>query len=223
MQLADCEALIFDSDGVLVDSEVIYLSVERELLAEIGLSYDYETYLSRFVGLSSKDYLSAVRSDFREKFATPFPDDFLEQLNARAVPRIEAELQPIAGVEKVLNAFGKPAAVASSAALEALHKKLTLTGRASLFDPHIYSAQLVTKGKPEPDLFLYAAEQLGVAPENCAVIEDSINGVRAARAAGMLAIGFVGGGHADAGLGERLKAHGAHWVASSHEEIAHRF
>jgi beta-phosphoglucomutase-like phosphatase (HAD superfamily) len=109
--------------------------------------------------------------------------------------------------------------VGSSAPFDRLTKKLNLTDLASLFSPHIYSADQVSNGKPAPDLFLHAAKQIEVAAERCAVIEDSVNGIKAARAANMMPIGFVGGGHADAGLANRLKANGAAHVVSSHAEI----
>jgi len=219
MQLTDCEALIFDSDGVLVDSEVINIAAERELLAEIGLTYDYATYVSRFVGLSNPDFYAALRADYAAQYAGHFPDDFGERLTARVWPRMEAELKPIDGVADLVRAFDGEVAVASSAPFARLKAKLTITGLVDLFEPHLYSADHVANGKPSPELFLHAAKQLGIQPQNCAVIEDSINGVRAASAAGMFAIGFTGGGHADAGLAGRLSANGARLLVGNHFEL----
>ncbi|MXO89626.1 HAD family hydrolase [Pontixanthobacter aquaemixtae] len=219
MNLADCGAIIFDSDGVLVDSEIIHIAVEQELLAELGLHYKIETYLSRFVGLSNPDFYSQLASDYAARIGGEFPPDFGQRLQKRIEPRIEAELQPIAGVVQLVEAFAGRVAVASSAPIERLTRKLEITGLISHFTPHVYSVDHVKKGKPAPDLFLHAAEQIGVQPERCAVIEDSVNGVMAARAAGMTPIGFVGGGHADSGLRDRLLANGAMFVVSSHNEI----
>ena len=219
MNLSDYEAIIFDCDGVLVDSEVIHIAVEQELLADLGLTYDHQTYLSRFVGLSNADFYSQLESDFASRVGGVFPPDFGQRLQEHLWPKIEAELQPIDGVAQLVEAFRGKVAVGSSAPIEKLTKKLAISGLTSLFSPHIYSVDHVKNGKPEPDLFLYAARQLDVQPERCVVIEDSVNGTLAAQAANMTTIGFIGGGHADAGLGDRLKANGASFIASSHFEI----
>ena len=219
MPFTHYDALIFDSDGVLVDSEVIHIAVEQELLADIGLTYDPETYLSRFVGLSNSDFYSALASDYVARVGGSFPTDFVSRLEKRIWPRIESELQPIDGVAPLVEAVGGKVAVGSSAPFEKLTRKLEMTGLHPLFSPHIYSVDHVQNGKPAPDLFLHAASQIGVQPDRCVVIEDSVNGIKAARAANMTPIGFVGGGHADAGLGERLKANGAAFIVSSHLEI----
>lgn len=222
MQLSDFDAIIFDSDGVLVDSEVIHVAVERELLSEIGLTYEYETYLSRFVGLSMPDFYAALAEDYQQEKGEPFPDDFPERLAERMWPRVEAELKPISGVADLVRAFSGKTAVASSAPTKRLRQKLGIAGLLPLFEPHIYSARMVEKGKPAPDLFLLAAEKLNVSPAKCLVIEDSINGVLAGCRAGMTVAGFTGGSHADKGLNDRLLAAGAHLVFESHSEIASR-
>ena len=219
MTLNEFDAIIFDSDGVLVDSEIIHIAVERELLAEIGLTYSFEAYVSRFVGLSMPDYFAALEHDHRNKFGRPFPTNFEDELTGRVWPRIETELQAIPGVSDLVSEFQGAVAVASSAPLERLMKKLKLTELEHLFAPHIYSAQAVEKGKPAPDLFLYAADRIAVPPNKCLVIEDSENGVRAGCAAGMTVIGFTGGGHADANLGARLSSAGAHRILSSHADL----
>lgn len=224
VKLSDFDALIFDCDGVLVDSEVIYIAAERALLAEIGLAYSREAYLSRFVGLSNPDYLATLKADFAKALpGKPFPSDYGERLHASVWPQIEAELKPLGGVADVVREFEGRVAVASSSPLDRLRRKLTLTGLIPLFEPYIYSADHVEHGKPAPDLFLHAAEQLLVEPARCAVIEDSVNGIQAASAAGMFAIGFTGGGHADDGLADRLLASGARCVLSSHLELIDGF
>ncbi|NQY96980.1 MAG: HAD-IA family hydrolase [Henriciella sp.] len=214
------DAIIFDSDGVLVDSEKIHIAVERELLSELGLDYERAEYASRFVGLNLSDFHAALERDFRAKFNQPFPTDFGARLYQRVWPRIQAELEPVPDVTAILEVHAGPSAVASSAPKDRLREKLAITDLLGHFDPHIYSADLVNNGKPAPDLFLFAAQKLGVAPSACLVIEDSLHGIAAARAAGMSAIGFAGGGHADHGLATRLKAAGAHYVATNHLEIA---
>ena len=223
MDFSDVAAIIFDNDGVLVDSERIHVAVERELLAEIGLDYDQATYMSRFVGLNHTDFHKALERDFVALHAAPFPSDFRARLDARAWPRIERELQPIAGVADLLLVFAGRVAVASSAGTERLHQKLNLTGLRGLFAPHIYSADLVAHGKPAPDLFLHAAQALSVAPNRCLVIEDSEHGILAGRAANMQTIGFTGGGHSDAGHSDRLLQAGAHICVNSHAELSRIF
>ncbi|MGI9372682.1 MAG: HAD family hydrolase [Hyphomicrobiales bacterium] len=212
-------AIIFDCDGVLVDSEVIYLEVERALLAQIGLRYDPVDYKERFIGLTMPDYFAALRSDFSKWGEGTFPEDFEHQVISQSMARIESELQTISGVEDVLHAFDGAKAVASSSQIDKLHKKLEITGLHHHFNPHIYSGDDVENGKPAPDLFLHAAAQIGHAPGNCIAIEDSANGVRSAVAAGMTVWGFTGGGHADDGLSQRLMAAGAHEVFGSFAEV----
>ncbi|MBV7266220.1 HAD family hydrolase [Erythrobacter ani] len=219
MTLSGIEAIIFDCDGVLVDSEVIHIAVERELLAEDGLRYSDEEYLTRFVGLSNPDFHRELRGDYLSRADREFPYDFEERLQSRLWPRVERELKAITGVSELVDAFSGSVAVASSSPPDRLSKKLTMTGLADLFAPHIYSAEQVDRGKPSPDLFLFAAAALGVSPGRCAVIEDSLHGITAAKRAGMRAIGFVGGAHADVGLRARLLHGGAQFVVSGHDEV----
>ncbi|MFN4023834.1 MAG: HAD family hydrolase [Hyphomonas sp.] len=212
-------ALIFDCDGVLVDSEVIAIQSERELLAGWGLHYEFETFVSRFVGLHNRDFYTALLADAAALGRT-LPEDFGKQIQANTWKRYESDLTAIEGVPDVAGAFSGRVAVASSSEADKLIRKLQITGLHDLFAPDIYSSDLVTNGKPAPDLFLHTAARIGAAPDGCLVIEDSVNGIRAARAAGMTAWGFTGGGHADAGLAGRLAEAGAHAVVASHREIA---
>jgi len=214
------DGILFDNDGVLVDSEAIYISVERELLAELGLFYDYATYLSRFVGLPMPDYYQALARDYADRIGGAFPSDFAATLTQRVTPRMDAELNALPNVDAVINRFDGPVAVASSMSLDIIHRKLELVNLSGFFNPHVYSGEQVEKGKPAPDLFLFVAERLGLIPENCLVIEDSVNGVMAGVAAKMTVFGFVGGSHADPGLGARLQKAGAEKVFFNHAEIA---
>lgn len=213
------EALIFDCDGVLVDSEVIAIQCEREILAGWGLDYAFENFVQRFVGLHNRDFHNQIAADAQAAGLT-LPDDFRTALHANHWKRFEAELKAIDGVLDAVAAFPGLQAVASSSQADKLVRKLELTGLHDTFAPHVYSSDLVSNGKPAPDLFLLAADRIGAHPETCLVIEDSVNGVKAALAAGMTAWGFTGGGHADAGLAGRLTDAGAHRVFSAHREIA---
>ncbi len=210
--------LILDCDGVLVDSETIAIHIEQEMLSQWGLDYDRETYLSRFVGLANRDYHAQLQADADDAGIT-LPGDFAAQMQDAIWVRFESDLISLPGVESLVRGFSGPVAVASSSETEKLARKLSLTGLSPLFGEHVFSADLVTNGKPAPDLFLHAAQAIGISPAACLVIEDSVNGIRAARAAGMTAFGYTGGGHADAGLRGRLESAGAEAVFASHADI----
>lgn len=214
------EAILFDCDGVLVDSEKIYVDVEREHLARIGLVYSLDDYMDRFQGLGSADFWAALDSDHRALGKGPLPETFGPDLDAATLERINRELSEIGGIKQLLEAHRGPRAVASSSRLHRLNHKLRHTGLFDFFAPHIYSGEQVANGKPAPDLFLFAAEKLGVAPAATLVIEDSANGVKAGLAAGMTVWGFVGGGHSHDGHAEQLRAAGAHRVVDSHDDLA---
>jgi HAD superfamily hydrolase (TIGR01509 family) len=217
---ASSPTLIFDCDGVLVDSEIIYCAVETEFLAEIGLTYDPVEYDSRFKGLNGRDYMAAVRQDYATRYSDPFPGDFADRLYTEMYRRMENELQVIDGIHALLGEHRGPRAVASSSALDRLHWKLAKTKLAAFFGEHVFSGEQVENGKPAPDLFLKAAGSLGTAPEDCIVIEDSRNGVKAGVAAGMTVWGFTGGGHTLPGLSNSLREAGAQQVMSSFGEMA---
>jgi HAD superfamily hydrolase (TIGR01509 family) len=202
-------AIIFDCDGVLVNSEAIVIGVERRFLAGLGLLYDDADYLTRFVGTSDPDFVTALQADHASRGQGVFPDDFLQRVRAESFHLFTTDLRAVEGLEPLLASLTLPKAVASSSTVRSLTRKLALTGLASWFGDHVYSAEHVPKGKPAPDLFLHTAAKLGHAPRDCIVVEDSVLGVQAGVAAGMQVWGFTGGGHADAGLGERLAKAGA--------------
>jgi len=214
--------IIFDCDGVLIDSEKIYNSVEQKYLSQIGLNYQNAEFQTRFVGLTDVDYYNELKRDYQLLGKGEFPSEFAALVQAECWERFETELVEINGINALLNQFQGTTAVASSSTVEALHKKLRITKLHARFHPHIYSGEQVERGKPSPDLFLFAASQLGQKPENCIVLEDSVNGVRAGLAAGMTVWGFTGGGHADADLPNRLKQAGAHEVFSNYPDICSR-
>ena len=146
------------------------------------------------------------------EWGRPLPADFAATLRQRDVAAFRAELLPMQGVAETLEALerrGVLKCVASSGSPAKLKVTLGVSGLARYFEPHIFSAAMVERGKPAPDLFLLAATRMNVRPQNCVVIEDSVAGVRAARAAGMRAFGFIGGGHASPRLGAILREAGA--------------
>jgi HAD superfamily hydrolase (TIGR01509 family) len=192
--------LIFDCDGVLVDSEVLSCRIDAEFLTEIGVPYTAEEIARQFLGVSLKTMISRIESERDCKL----PDDFSEKLNRTLFARFETDLKPIEGVRDAILSLPFPRCVASSSIPERIALSLRVTGLADLFD-NIFSSTQVARGKPAPDLFLHAASRMNTLPEECLVIEDSIAGVQAARAAGMRVIGFVGGSHCGPGHAEKLR------------------
>jgi HAD superfamily hydrolase (TIGR01509 family) len=182
------ELVIFDCDGVLVDSEPLAIRIDAIMLAEVGMQLSPEEIVDRFVGRSP----SVMRDAMEQHLGHPLPEDF----NARFRPMFndlyERELRPIDGIEQALDQIFTATCVASSSEPDRLDYKLKLTGLYDRFAGRIFSAAEVQNGKPAPDLFLHAARRMGVRPEACAVVEDSQYGVRAARAAGMEAFGYAG-------------------------------
>jgi HAD superfamily hydrolase (TIGR01509 family) len=183
------DLVLFDCDGVLVDSERIAVRVQAEVGAELGWPLTEAQVLDRFVGRSSASIAEQVAERLGEETAGRWQQRF-EELHRLAVDR---ELTPVPGIEQVLAGLRLPSCVASSGSHEKMRHTLGVTGLYDYFDGRIFSAAEVERGKPFPDLFLHAAERMGARPERCVVVEDSKYGVRAARAAGMRAFGFAGG------------------------------
>ncbi|MBI1364640.1 MAG: HAD-IA family hydrolase [Alphaproteobacteria bacterium] len=219
------DAVIFDCDGVLVDSEVLAIKGERAALAELGLDYSPADYVRRFTGLHDGAFMAALRQDYASRFAAEPPADFEERV-IEGRRRAMGALQAVAGAGRALLAAKRTTgrvAVASSSRAHFLESKLRRMKLWDLAAPHVYSADLVARGKPAPDIFLYAAERLGADPARALAVEDSVNGVAAARAAGMTVCGFLGGGHCFDGHGERLKDAGADFLAADFERLIAAF
>mgnify|MGYP006283764567 FL=1 len=205
--------IIFDCDGVLVDSEILYLEIERQHLASAGLTYGDEEYIKRFMGTGPKAYEIQARQDYKNRFGTDLAGDFFDLMHMTIHSEFEKNLTAVAGIDSVLgNLQSLDIAVASSSGLDFLKQKLGWVRLNQYFGDHIYSAEQVSNPKPEPDLFLFVAKALGADPRQCIVVEDSPNGVRAARAAGMTAIGFTGGRHCGPDHAGWLKEYGADLV-----------
>ena len=202
------DLIIFDCDGVLIDSEVISCRADSACLAEIGIVLSADEIMQRYLGISA----DAMCADIEQRLGRALPLDFAEMLRLRVAAAFEAELAPIPGVEQVLASLPHRRCVASSSAPERLRHSLSLTGLLRCFEPHLFNATQVARGKPAPDLFLFAAADMQSAPDSCVVIEDSPAGVQAAVAAGMRAVGFTGGSHCRAGHADHLLAAGAYTV-----------
>ena len=213
------KAIIFDCDGVLVDSEILALDVELAACAELGLHYDLGDYKARFMGMPTQAFFDGISADYRALKGHDIPADFVE----RCYGKYRASLHRLKEVDGALNAVKRLTqhkAVASSSKADALEEKLRRTALWDHFAPHVYSTDLVAKGKPAPDIFLHAAKMIGVAPSDCLVLEDSVNGVKAARAAKMRVWGFTGGGHMDEDSSMRLLAAGAERVVGHWDQLA---
>ncbi|MEZ0167672.1 HAD family hydrolase [Microvirga sp. TS319] len=207
--------LIFDCDGVLVDSEPLACQVDAEVLTALGLPYTADEITRQFVGKSMRDMIGRIEADH----GCTLPDDFAERVNSALFARFETDLKPIAGVGEAIRSLPHPRCVASSSVPERIALSLRVTGLADLFG-NVFSATQVARGKPAPDLFLFAAQKMGALPEECLVIEDSPAGVQAAIAAGMRVIGFTGGGHCSPGHAEQLRQTGAPVTISKMADLA---
>ncbi len=186
------QLVIFDCDGVLVDSEVISAQVLSDTLCAAGVKVDVDFVYRRFLGRS----IEAVREVLLGDFSHELSDDTLAAMRAAMERRLRSELNPIRGIAEALTRVPARKCVASSSRPERIRLSLAKTSLLEFFEPHIFSATMVPNGKPAPDLFLHAARQMDVKPHQCVVIEDSPAGVQAARAAGMRVLAFTGGGHA---------------------------
>lgn len=192
--------VIFDCDGVLVDSEPASNRVFVEELNRLGLDISYQEVCERFIGLSMVRCVEIVAGEL----GRGVPEGFVERLQSKTFDTFREGLDPVAGVVDALDRIPYPVCVASSGELEKMRLTLGLTGLLDRFEGRMFSATEVRRGKPHPDLFLHAARRMGVRPNRCVVIEDSSPGVRAARSAGMVVLGYAGRGN-----GGRLASDGA--------------
>jgi HAD superfamily hydrolase (TIGR01509 family) len=193
------DLIIFDCDGVLVDSEVLSCRCLSDVLASYGIELGPDQALDLFLGRS----MTAVFEHY-QALGRAIPEQFSSELRAGVRAAFLSALRPINGVGAVLDGLQIPHCVASSSDIERVSFSLALTGLASLFGERLYTSQMVERGKPAPDLFLLASERMRVEPRRTLVIEDSVSGVTAAKAAGMTAWGFVGGSHYRSRDGEAM-------------------
>ncbi|MDK1494249.1 HAD family hydrolase [Sinorhizobium sp. 7-81] len=207
--------IIFDCDGVLVDSELIASAAEAEEITRAGHSISVEEAVEQFAGVPATDMYRIIEN----RLGMPLPVDLSARIDARVRELYLSELAAIDRVRETVRALQIPCCVASSSAPNRLGLALAKTELFDLFYPNVFSTVLVRHGKPAPDIFLYAAEKMGVPAADCIVVEDSIAGVTAAKAAGMTALGFVGGGHCPPSHAARLKEAGAKQVFSRFEDL----
>jgi HAD superfamily hydrolase (TIGR01509 family) len=200
--------VIFDCNGVLVDSESIASTVLSEAFASVGVTISPQTIARRFHGRRPADIFQAVEASTGLKLSADFSAKVAEQ----TLQRLRTDLRPIPHAARALTWVRGPKAVASSSPFERIRTSLEVAGLIGFFSQRLFSASRVLKGKPAPDLFLHAAARLQVDPAQCIVVEDSAAGVKAAAAAGMTPIGFVGGSDTAGRLANDLAGAGARAV-----------
>jgi HAD superfamily hydrolase (TIGR01509 family) len=183
------ELVIFDRDGVLVDSERLAIKIDVAMVRELGWPLTEAEVIQRFVGRSDRE----TKAEIEARLGRTLPADWAETVQQRYREVFDTALAPVAGVPEALDAIALPTRIASSATHEHLRYTLGLTGLYDRFAGRIFSSDDVARGKPAPDLFLHAAHHMTARPGGCVVVEDSHAGVQAARAAGMRVLAYSGG------------------------------
>jgi HAD superfamily hydrolase (TIGR01509 family) len=202
--------IVFDCDGVVVDSERIVHRVFGEFITELGVTAADEVF-GLCLGRTLRDCMQLVE----ERTGRPAPDGALERYKERRDRVLREQVRPVDGIRAVLDALRTPYCIASSGDHDKMRATLGATGLLPLFQGKLFSATEVAHGKPAPDVFLYAAERMGAAPRRTAVVEDSVNGVLAGRAADMTVFGY-----ADLTSAEQLRAAGAHATVTHMRDLA---
>jgi HAD superfamily hydrolase (TIGR01509 family) len=212
------QLVIFDNDGVLVDSETIACEAVAEALGERGLTVTAHEILDRYVGISA----SSMYRDIEAHYGLAVSTEDRDRINRFVDRRLAMSVPAMRGAAQAIERLSKRHAlcVASSGTPVRIRGSLEHAGLLSFFEGRIYSATQVTHGKPAPDLFLFAAKSMGELPGNCLVVEDSLAGVTAAVAAGIGCVGFVGGNHLQAGHDQKLRAAGAIETFDNMEALA---
>jgi HAD superfamily hydrolase (TIGR01509 family) len=186
--MASFQLVIFDNDGVVVDSELLANRVLSDLLTEQGHPTSVEESVQTYLGRT----LAGIHTMVKERSGRDLPEDFDETYHQRLFDAYASDLQPVQGIQSVLDDLELPFCLASSGSRERIVRSLAVVGLLDYFTDRLFSAEEVTNGKPAPELFLYAASAMGVPASGCVVVEDSPSGVAAARAAGMTVFGYAG-------------------------------
>lgn len=204
--------IIFDCDGVLVDSEILASEVNLTLAKEMGMDISLDDLSLRFSGLTG----DAIFEKISNELNVPIPENIVERSDQMLDDALKQSLQAVAGVHDMLDAIDDPYCICSNSTGVRLEQNLKIVSLLDRFQPHIYSAVEIRQKlpKPSPDVFLHAAETLGASPKDTIVIEDSSHGVEGAVAAGMRVIGFTGASHTYPGHGEKLMDAGAETTVS---------
>jgi len=211
------QLVIFDCDGVLIDSEIIAAEVEAEAYRKLGFDVSVTEYCARFSGLSH----DRIRELVEEELGHAVPDGFDDERYAAFRARMDMDLKMIEGAHDVLDAIDYPRCICSNSQADYLRTYLSKFDLFDRFRPYVFSARDVRDGKtkPEPDVFLHAADEFEADPGACCVIEDSAHGVTAAKAAGMRVIGFTGASHTFPGHADALTDAGAETVVNRLKDV----
>jgi HAD superfamily hydrolase (TIGR01509 family) len=207
--------LICDCDGVLVDSEVIAHRVLFETLTQTFPGTDFRAAVKSAFGQQTSRFLDDVAS----RFGLTLPGDFLDTIEHNIDTALATSVSPINGVRDALRQIPLPAAVVSNSRFTRVSASVRRAGLDTIFGTRVFSAEQVARPKPYPDIYLYAAEQLDVEPSRCLVVEDSVSGLNAARAAGMKTIAFVGASHIPAGYADVLREMGISRIIERMEQL----
>jgi len=182
------KCIIFDSDGVLVDSETLSARVFQEMAGELGFELDFETSVEHFAGISMKDNLKFIQKNIQGSL----PEDFEKEFRQRTYQVFKTDLKAVEGVHELIQKLEVPFCVASSGPVEKIRLNLGLVDLLDQFTGRIYSSYDIGKWKPDPGIFLHAAKEMGFMPKECVVIEDSDSGIRAALAGGFMVYALAG-------------------------------
>ena len=211
------QLIIFDCDGVVADSEALANRLLAESITKIGTPTTMDDSIRLFMGKRWEDCKRAIV----DWTGAPLPPNFEADHTSLSRDRMRDEVGPLPGLELFLKAHrGYAVCIASSSGHEWLDHCVDKFGLREYFGKNLYSAADVTHGKPAPDIFLYAADRMGIAPDDCLVLEDSTSGIMGALSAGMTAVGFLGGSHILDGHAERLLSAGAHHLARNFADVA---
>jgi HAD superfamily hydrolase (TIGR01509 family) len=215
--MSDFDLILFDCDGVLVDSEVIAAEVESKLLRDSGFDITAEDMCIRFAGMDWKSILLTIEQEADIPISAQLLDKSEKLLDAALARRVKM----IEGVPYALTKLTERRCICSNSSTPRLDLMLTKVGLKTHFEGHIYSAKDLgpDRTKPRPDIYIHGAKQFDADPARCLVVEDSVHGVHAARAAGMRVIGFTGGGHTYPTHADRLTDAGAETVIARMVEL----
>lgn len=211
------QLIIFDCDGVLIDSEIIAARVEADMLKEHGYDIEPHAHAIRFTGLNFSQSLKIIE----EESGRSFPDNICDKVEAEIDSRLWRDVVALPGADEILDALDQPRCICSNSSSERLKMSLTKVGLWDRFRPYVFSAQSLPdiEVKPAPDIFLHAAREFEIEPKQCVVIEDSAHGVSGAAAAGMRVIGYVGASHSYPGHSDQLVDAGAETIINRLTDI----
>ena len=215
-KMSNIDLVIFDFDGVLVDSETMGCQIWSDVFAKHGMTVPAQDILEKYTGKTG----TLICSLIEREYGYEIPDNFLDEVNETTESVMAKELKTVDGVAETMPLLKTPVCIASGSRPKRLNMCLDVTGLRKYFpDETVFSSHYVKNGKPAPDIFLYAAEKMRVAPQKCLVVEDSASGIVGAKAAGMRAFGFIGASHCTPARGVQLTQSGAELLFGDFTEL----